>query len=102
MRLRSFVLAGGLFAFLGGMLPAGAATGPAGSFAAVRTEKPPALDPALTDPAWEKAGVATGLQTVTTQRPSAFGARFMLLYDDANLYVGIRLQQAGTPVTASQ
>jgi hypothetical protein len=42
------------------------------------------------------------MQTITTQRPSAFDARFMLLYDDANLYVGMKLQQSGTAVTATQ
>jgi hypothetical protein len=97
------MLAAGLAASLAGTaVPAAAITGPGGAFAAVRTEKPPALDAALTDPAWEKAVVATGLQTVTTQKPSPFASRFMLLYDDANLYVGIKLEQAGAPVTASQ
>ncbi|MBV8369876.1 MAG: hypothetical protein JO036_13260 [Candidatus Eremiobacteraeota bacterium] len=101
MRLASSVVAGGLCAMAAWCGPA-AASGPGGSFAAVRAEKPPPLDPALTDPAWEKAVVATGMQTITTQRPSAFGARFMLLYDDANLYVGMRLQQSGAAVTATQ
>ncbi len=83
-------------------LPAGAATGAAGTYPAVRADKAPALDAALTDPAWDKAVVATGMQTITTQRPSAYASRFMLLYDDANLYVGMKLDQAGAPITASQ
>ena len=103
MRLRFLTLAAGLFtSSVLCAMPAGAVTGPGGSYPAVRTDKPPALDPALTDPAWDKAVVATELQTVTTQRPSAYGARFMLLYDDTNLYVGMKLQQAGVPMTASQ
>ena len=103
MRLRLAALAAGLCASLAVTgLPARAVTGPAGSYPAVRTEKPPALDPALTDPAWDKAVVATGLQTVTTQRPSAFNATFMLLYDDANLYVGMKLEQPGAAITATQ
>ncbi|HEY0394149.1 MAG TPA: hypothetical protein VGD01_06605 [Candidatus Elarobacter sp.] len=103
MRLRNFTVAASLAAsLLATALPAAAVTGPTGSYQAVRTEKPPALDPALTDPAWDKAVVASELQTVTTQRPSAFKSRFMLLYDDQNLYVGMKLEQTGAPVTASQ
>ena len=102
MRLRILTLAAGLCASLALTgVPAGAVTGPSGSYPAVRTEKPPALDPALTDPAWDKAVVATDLQTVTTQKPSPFAARFMLLYDDTNLYVGMKLQQSA-PITATQ
>jgi hypothetical protein len=103
MRLRNLMVAAGLCAAcLVTALPASAVTGPAGSFTAVRTDKPPALDPALTDPAWDKAVVASELQTITTQRPSNFKSRFMLLYDDQNLYVGMKLEQTGAPVTASQ
>ena len=103
MRLRILTLAAGLCASLTlPALPAGAVTGPTGSYPAARTEKPPALDPALTDPAWDKAVVATELQTVTTQKPSPFAARFMLLYDDTNLYVGMKLQQTGAAITATQ
>jgi hypothetical protein len=103
MHLRNFVLAASLCACVAvTALPAAAVTGPSASFVAVRTEKPPALDPALTDPAWDKAVVATGLQTVTTQKPSPFQSKFMLLYDDVNLYVGMKLDQTGAPVTATQ
>jgi hypothetical protein len=103
MRLWCVSLAASLVAFATtGALPAVAATGPSGTFAAVRTDKPPALDPLLKDPAWDKVVVATGLQTVTTQKPSPFDSRFMLLYDDANVYVGITLKQGGAPVTATQ
>ena len=103
MHLRNIVLAVCVCACVAATaLPAAAVTGPARSYAAVRTEKPPALDPALADPAWDKAVVATELQTITTQRPSPFASKFMLLYDDANLYVGMKLDQTGAPVTATQ
>ncbi|MEA2719730.1 MAG: hypothetical protein QOJ39_1594, partial [Candidatus Eremiobacteraeota bacterium] len=103
MGLRNLTLAACLCASVAvTALPAAAVTGPAGSYPAVRTEKPPALDPALTDPAWDKAVVASELQTVTTQKPSPFASRFMLLYDDRNLYVGMKLDQTGAPVTATQ
>src|ERR1700682_4150876 len=102
MRLRSLLPAVAVFVSVFAALPAAAATGRAASFAAVRTEKAPALDASLTDPAWQKATVATGLQTVTTQKASAHQAQFLLLYDDANVYVGMKLEQTGAAVTASQ
>ncbi len=107
MRLRSLVRAAGSVVVLAaGLLasavPARAVTGPAGSFAAVRTAKPPPLDAALTDPVWDQALAVRELQTITTQQPSAFGSQFLLLYDDTNLYVGMRLEQRGAPVTATQ
>ncbi len=59
MRLRSLPWAAGLAALVAaGALtaaPAPAVTGPAGTFAAVRTAKPPPLDAALSDPLWAQA-----------------------------------------------
>ncbi|HEY4439652.1 MAG TPA: hypothetical protein VGN14_04310, partial [Candidatus Elarobacter sp.] len=82
--------------------PALAVTGATGSFAAARAAAPPKLDAALSDPAWEKALVAEGMQVETTQRPSTRQSRFLLLYDDVNLYVGMKLEQPGVPIVASQ
>jgi hypothetical protein len=69
---------------------------------AVRTEKAPPLDASLSDAAWKSAVGAGDLEVVTTQKPSSRPSRFLLLYDDANLYVGMSLEQPGVPVTASQ
>ena len=82
--------------------PSAASTGPSASYAAARAEKPPPLDASLTDPAWAKALTADGMQIVTTQKPSARPSHFLLLYDDKNLYVGMKLEQPSAPVTASQ
>jgi len=101
MRPRSLLLAAAL-TFAGTVAPALAVTGPSGSFAAVRTEQPPALDATLRDPVWSTALTAEGLEVVTTQKPSPRPARFLLLYDDVNLYVGMKLEQPGAAVTASQ
>jgi hypothetical protein len=106
MRLRSLPWAAGLAAVLASpVIPAGpalAVTGATGAFPAVRVAKAPPLDPALADPAWARALAANGLQTVTTQQPSRFGVQFLLLYDDANLYVGMKLEQRAAPLTATQ
>lgn len=106
MRLRSLPWAAGLAAILAtAAVPAGpalAVTGPTGSFTAMRVAKAPPLDAALTDPAWAQALTVSGMQTVTTQKPSPFGAQFLLLYDDANLYVGMKLEQRGAALTATQ
>jgi hypothetical protein len=102
MRFRSLALATGFCLSMFAAAPAFAATGPSASFAAVRTDKAPALDASLADPAWQKATVASGMQTVTTQKASAHQSQFLLLYDDANLYVGMKLEQSGAALTASQ
>ncbi len=101
MVLRGLCAVAGVCVVLAASLPARAATGPSASFPAVRADKPPALDPSLSDPAWQQATAVTGLETITTQKPSAHASRFLLLYDDANLYVGMRLEQR-VPLTASQ
>jgi len=69
---------------------------------AARASVPPKLDASLSDPAWKNAVTASGLQSITTQRPSTLPATFMLLYDDANVYVGVRAAQPGVALTASQ
>ena len=46
--------------------------------------------------------IATDLMVVTTHAPSRVATRFSFLYDDTNLYVGIRAEQSGYPITATQ
>ena len=87
---------------LGCGLAAPAATNARGSFPAIRAATPPALDARLADPVWKTALVATDLMGVTTHAPSRVETRFSLLYDDANLYVGIVAEQRGFPITATQ
>ena len=79
-----------------------AATGAAASFPAVRAGAAPPLDPTLQDPVWRTAVDASGLESITTQKPSALGAHMRVLYDDRNLYVGVTLDQRGVPITATQ
>ena len=83
-------------------VPAGAATSAQGAFPAVRTATPPPLDASFADPVWKTALIATDLMVVTTHAPSRVATRFSFLYDDTNLYVGIRAEQSGYPITATQ
>ncbi|MBV9438961.1 MAG: hypothetical protein JOZ24_03100, partial [Candidatus Eremiobacteraeota bacterium] len=83
-------------------LAAGASTSASASFAAVRVDAAPPLDASLTAPVWSQTFVAKGMQQVSTQQVSPFVSEFRVLYDNANLYVGIRLEQPGVVLTASQ
>ncbi|MDB5042914.1 MAG: hypothetical protein JWN27_3640 [Candidatus Eremiobacteraeota bacterium] len=102
MRLRTLLPVAVCFVVAASAQPASAMTGASSSFVAVRTEKPPALDASLSDAAWKNAIGAGDLEVITTQKPSSRPSRFLLLYDDTNLYVGMHLEQPGVPVTASQ
>jgi hypothetical protein len=75
------------------------------AFTVVRAPHPLALDPALADPAWLTGRVPNGTgpwQNVTTRSPAGYATTAYLLYDDTNLYVGFRAEQAGAPIVAAQ
>jgi hypothetical protein len=75
------------------------------SFAPARAAHPLVLDPALADPAWAAGLVPNGngpWENVTTRSPARYATTAYLLYDDKNLYVGFKADQAGVPIVASQ
>src|ERR1700724_1998147 len=72
------------------------------AFPATRTDSPPKFDPALSDPAWQKAVTAKGFQNLTTRKPAPLDTEAFLLYDSQNLYVAFRAHQDGVPIHASQ
>lgn len=75
------------------------------SFAVARAAHPLALDPTLADPAWAAGQVPNGSgpwENVTTRAPSRYATTAYLLYDNKNLYVGFKAEQAGVSVTATQ
>jgi hypothetical protein len=69
---------------------------------AVKTARPPSLDPALTDPVWQTGVAFDDFYDFTNHRAAAFATTGHLLYDDTNLYVGVHCAQAGRPITATQ
>jgi hypothetical protein len=54
---------------------------------------PPAMDGALDDPAWRQAQPQTGFVTHGAGRPARNRTEFMLVRDDARLYLGARCYQ---------
>ncbi len=98
----SFRLAALIFALLATAAPAFASSRAADSFPAARAAKAPPLDASLSDPVWQSALSVGGLQTITTQKPASDATQMLLLYDDVNLYVGLRAEQRDTPITATQ
>lgn len=72
------------------------------SFPAVKVMKPPTLAPDLADPAWSQALKAEDFRDVTTRRTPSAATTAYVLYDEQNLYVAFRNEQAGIPITASQ
>ena len=81
-----------------------AAVSPFFSFPAARAPHPMALDPSMSDPAWQAGKVPseTPWENVTTRAPAEEGTVTYLLYDDANLYVGFVVQQRSEPIVATQ
>lgn len=73
------------------------------SFPAAKAAHDPALDPSLSDPAWQAGKVPSvgGWENVTT-RSSAPAPTVYMLYDDKYLYVGFVVPQEGIPITATQ
>ncbi|MFO7997638.1 MAG: DUF5916 domain-containing protein [Bacteroidales bacterium] len=57
---------------------------------AVRTSEPPHLDGSLSDPAWEKANIASGFNQYDphNDRPASHETFVRVLYDDDALYIG--------------
>src|ERR1700723_2401581 len=75
------------------------------SFSVARAPHPLALDATLADPAWAAGKVPNGdgpWENVTTRAPAKLATTAYLLYDDKNLYVGFKAEQAGIPVVATQ
>jgi len=72
------------------------------SFAAVLAPRAPSDQGDLGDPLWQTGVVATGFTDVTTRRPAPLGTTGYVLYDARHLYVGVRNEQPGVPLTATQ
>lgn len=91
-------------AAVGFAAPAAAATGFSGSFPAVRAPHPLALDPSLSDPAWQAGKVEEhgGFMNLTTRAKAADATTVYLLYDDRDLYVGFEAEQPDHPIVAGQ
>jgi hypothetical protein len=99
-------------ALLGAMVAAGlpasraaAAPPPAGrttTLAAVRVEKAPAAAGDLGDPVWKTGVLIAGFTDLTTRGPAPLNTTAYVLYDARHLYVGVRNEQPGVPITATQ
>ena len=81
--------------------PAAAATRTT-SFPAVLAEKAPSDDGDLSDPVWKTGLAVTEFTNVTTRRPAPLATVAYVLYDARHLYVGVRNEQPGVPITATQ
>ena len=85
--------------------PAMASVSQSFTFTVARAPHPLPLDPTLADPAWAAGRVPAGNGpwiNVTTRSPATYATTAYVLYDDHNLYIGFKAEQAGTPITASQ
>ena len=88
-------------------IPAPAPAAVTGNFSFVVAKAPHALplDASLADPAWAAGKVPNGAgpwENVTTRSPATLGTTAYLLYDDKNLYIGFKAEQAGVPIVATQ
>jgi hypothetical protein len=102
MRLLAYILVT-LTGWLGFISPAWAFTSAASAYPAVRAPHALALDPSLSDPAWQAGQLPeAAFADLTTRGPAPHATRVYLLYDDTNLYVGFKMEQRGTPLVASQ
>ena len=100
MRLRSmFVLA---FLLASWSTPASAWVDHTKTVPAVKTAVVPPLDASLTDPVWQKALILKDFYDYTNRGAAKKATVAYLLYDDKNLYLGVRAQQSGVPITAVQ
>ncbi|MEA2719092.1 MAG: hypothetical protein QOJ39_956 [Candidatus Eremiobacteraeota bacterium] len=82
--------------------PAAASVGRTATYAAIRTSQPPSDPGDLSDAVWKTGVVADGFIDVTTRRPAPLGTTGYVLYDAHHLYVGVRNEQPGVPITATQ
>lgn len=103
-RLPAWCSGGTLFALAlaASLAPAEAAVDRNQTFPAARVTSAPTFDAALSDPAWAKAVKATSFFDLTTRRPATLQTTAYLLYDDQNLYVAFRAEQAGVAIHAAQ
>ncbi|HEY8320925.1 MAG TPA: DUF5916 domain-containing protein [Candidatus Baltobacteraceae bacterium] len=82
--------------------PAGAWVSHDARVAAVKTATAPPLDASLTDPIWQTALKLDGFYDYTAKAPARLVTTAYVLYDAKNLYVGVKVQQAGVAITATQ
>ncbi len=84
--------------------PAHAAADSGYSFNMARAPHPLALDPGMSDPAWQSGLVPEvgSWENVTTKRPATDQTQVSILYDDTNLYVGFVVPQSSEPIVATQ
>jgi hypothetical protein len=92
-----------VIALAGFAAPAQAAVASTFSFTAARAPHPLALDPSLSDPAWQTGKVPDGAlwQDVTTRGSAPDVTSAYFLYDDTNLYVAFVATQKA-PIVATQ
>ena len=84
-------------------LPASAAgVGRTTSVPAVLAAKAPDDGGDLSDPVWQTGVRVEGFTDVTTRAPAPLGTVAYVLYDAKHLYVGVRNEQPGVPITATQ
>jgi Carbohydrate family 9 binding domain-like/F5/8 type C domain len=56
----------------------------------VKTSYPPTIDGKLNDPCWKKAKPVTAFKINETEKPAKFQTIGYILYDDDNLYIGVK------------
>ena len=80
-----------VFFLLGSIIPTALSFNEPVGTIAVRTTSPPVIDGSLSDPAWEKARVATGFHQYEphNDRPASFETFVRVLYDDNSIYIGV-------------
>jgi len=71
-------------------------------FTAVRTGTPLALDAKFADPRWASAFVDDGMVDLGVRGPAPSRTSVAIFYDDANLYVGFKVQQTASLVASQR
>ena len=74
----------------------------AAAFPAVLAAQAPSDAGDLSDPIWHTGVTVTDFTDVTTRRPAPLATVAYVLYDAKHLYVGVRNEQPGVPLTATQ